>query len=118
MCRRRSIVSVSLVLIMAASAVSSIAQSGRGRQLRIQQTLRDEVVMPSAAQSNPDLLGAPGAAAMSTAETQKTSAPIYQNGLRNKAMKSGECHLTDRNAGWILLGLLVFGSAVYVLGNA
>ena len=116
MCRRRSIVSVSLVLIVAASAVSSMAQSGRGRQLRIQQTLRGEVVMPAAAENQPDLGSAP--AAMSTGETQKTSAPIHQNGSRNKAMQSGKNHLTDRNAGWILLGLLVFGSAVYVLGNA
>ena len=110
MCRRRSIVSVSLVLILAASAVSSMGQSGRGRQLRIQKILGGEVVMPAAAENKPDLGSAP--AAMST------GAPIHQNGSRNKAMQSGENHLTDRNAGWILLGLLVFGSAVYVLGNA
>jgi len=117
MCRRRSIVSVSLVLILAASAVSSMGQSGRGRQLRIQQTLRGEVVMP-AAESKPDLGSAPGAAEMSTAETQKASAPVCQNRSRNKTNKSGENHLTDRNAGWILLGVLVFEGAVYVLGNA
>jgi hypothetical protein len=115
MCRKCSIVSLVLIQILAASAVSLLAQSGRGRQLRIQQTLRGEVVMP-AAESKPDLGSAP--AAMSTGETQKTSAHIYQNGSGNKTMKSGETHLTDRNAGWILLGLLVFGSAVYVLGNA
>jgi hypothetical protein len=118
MCRRRSIVSVLLVLIMAASGVSSMGQSGRGRQLRIQQTLRGEVVVPSAAESKPDLGSARGDAAMSTGETQKTSAAIHQNGSRNKAKKSGEYHLTDKNAGWILLGVLVFESAVYVLGNA
>jgi len=117
MCRRRSIVSVSLVLILAASAVSSLAQSGRGRQLRIQQTLRGEVV-PAAAESKPDLGSARGVTAMSTGETQKTSAAIYQNGSHNKANKNGDYHLTDKGAGWILLGLLVFGSAVYVLGNA
>jgi hypothetical protein len=71
-----------------------------------------------AAESKPDLGSAPGATEMSNAETQKASAPVYQNGSRNKTNKSGENHLTDRNAGWILLGLLVFGSAVYVLGNA
>ena len=98
MCRRRSIVSVLLVLILAASAFSSLAQSGRGRQLRIQQTLRDDVVMPAVAENRPDLGSAPRAA-MSTGETQKTSAPIHQNGSRNKTNKSGENHLTDRNAG-------------------
>jgi len=118
MCRRRCIVSVSLVLILVASAVSSLAQSGRGRQLRIQQTLRGEVVEPSAAESNLDLRSARGVAAMSNVETQNTRTPIYQNASRNKAKKSGQCHLTDRNAGWILLGLLVFESAVYVFGNA
>ncbi|SRR6266571_4584577 len=118
MCRRSSIDSVSLVLILAASAVSSLAQSGRGRQLRIQQTLRGEVVVPAAAESKPDLGSARGVTAMSTGETQKTSAAIYQNRSHNKANKSGDYHLTDKGAGWILLGLLVFGSAVYVLGNA
>ena len=117
MCRRRSIVSVSLVLILAASAVSSMAQSGRGRQLRIQQTLRGEVVMPAAAENRPDLGSARGTA-MSTVGTQKTGAAIDDNGSRNKANKNGAYHLTDRNAGWILLGVLVFEGAVYVLGNA
>ena len=118
MSRRSSIVSVSLVLILAASAAPSMAQSGRGRQLRIQQTLRGGVVLPSAAESEPDLGSARGGAAMSTGESQKTSAAVYGSGSRSKANKSGDYHLTDKGAGWILLGVLVFESAVYVFGNA
>ena len=117
MCRRRSIVSVSLVLILTAAAVSSMAQSGRGRQLRIQQTLRGEVVVSSAAEIKPDLRNPPGVTTMSTGETQKSSALIYKHGSRNEAKKSGAYHLTDRTAGWILLGIFVFETGVLIAND-
>ena len=51
MFRRYSIVPVVLVLAIASAAVTSKAQSGRGRQLRIQGTLRSESVAPEATEA-------------------------------------------------------------------
>ena len=55
MFRRYSIVPVVLVLVIASAAVTSTAQSGRGRQLRIQGILRGESVAPESTEAQADL---------------------------------------------------------------
>ena len=109
MYRRCSSILVALALILATTAVSAMAQSGRGRQLRIQQTLRGEVVVPSVAEVRPTQRSEPGAPAMATGKTWRNSTVIYHDDTSNQKKDSGDYHMTkgDKRAGWILLGVLV-----------
>ena len=118
MYRRCSSVLVSLALILATSA-SAMAQSGRGRQLRIQQTLRGEVVAPPVAEAQPARRSDPIAPATATGETRRNSALIYHDASSNQKKDSGEYHMTkgDKRAGWILLGVLVLGVVVMIAND-
>src|SRR6266700_1147874 len=107
MFRRCSRVLVTLVLVVAASAATSMAQSGRGRQLRIQGTLRSESVAPEAAEVQADQKTDRGFSDSPLVLTRRTKDLIYNDAAANQKKDDGEYHMTraDKRAGWILLGL-------------
>ena len=112
---------VSVALILATSA-AAMAQSGRGRQLRIQETLRGEVSMPliaEIAEVQAKRRSCPPAPTTATVETRKHSALIYHDATSNQKKDSGNYHMTKgkKGAGWILLGLLVVGVAVMIAND-
>ena len=92
-----------------AGPVLLAAESGRGRQLRIQQTFRGDMVGPSIAEVQPAQGSDPGAPSSATGKTQRNSALIYHDARSTQKQDSGEYHMTkgDKRAGWILLGVLV-----------
>jgi hypothetical protein len=102
-----SIVLVTLILIFAAATVPSMAQSGRGRQLRIQGMLRGESVVPPAAETQDQQKIGPVFSRPSPRNTRSGVALIYNDAAAKK--DDGEYHMTraDKRAGWILLGLAV-----------
>jgi hypothetical protein len=71
MFRRCFIVLITLVLVVASATVTSMAQSGRGRQLRIQRTLRNESVAPVAAEVQDDQKIEPGSSAVTDTKNQR-----------------------------------------------
>jgi hypothetical protein len=109
MFRRYSIVFVVLVLVAAAAAVPSKAQSGRGRQLRIQGILRSESVTPEATEVQVDQKADPGFSDAPLVLSRRTKGLIYNDAAVNQKKDDGEYHMTraDKRAGWILLGVLV-----------
>jgi hypothetical protein len=104
-----SIVLVTLILVFAAATVPSMAQSGRGRQLRIQGTLRGESVLPPAAETQDQQKIDPVFSGTSPKETRRSGVLIYNDAAANQKKDDGEYHMTraDKRAGWILLGLAV-----------
>ena len=111
MLRRYSLVLVGLVLVFASAPVTSRAQSGRGRQLRIQGTLLSESVAPEAtdAEDQKTVRGFPEAPPVLS---RRTKGLIYHDASQKK--DDGEYHMTraDKRAGWILLGILVLEAAI------
>ncbi|HEX9421843.1 MAG TPA: hypothetical protein VF899_01275 [Pyrinomonadaceae bacterium] len=97
-----------LVLVVATATVS-LAQSGRGRQLRIQGAFRGESVVPLVADVEDDRKIDPRFSEPSPAETRSSTALIYKEAPSKQKKDNGENHMTkaDKRAGWILLGLLV-----------
>ena len=116
MYRRFSSVLVSLALILATAAVSASAQSGRGRQLRIQQTLGGEAVARQVADVQP-ASNNPDAPAVKTGAARRNSILIYDDATSNKKKDDGEYHMTkgDKRAGWIILGVLVLGAIAQII---
>jgi len=106
---RRLSVPISLTLILAISAVSAMAQSGRGRQLRIQQMLPDqnEVATPATAEIQP-ASSETGTASALTKMPVRNSTLIYNDAASVQKKDNGDYHMTkgDKRAGWILLGVL------------
>ena len=110
---RRTSVAISLALILALAAVPAMAQSGRGRQLRIQQMLpgQAEVATPATAEVQPaSRETSTGSAA--TKMPIRNSTLIYSDASSDQKKDNGEYHMTkgDKRAGWILLGLLVLNA--------
>jgi hypothetical protein len=114
MFRKGSIILIA-VSLLAATAITSVAQSGRGRQLRIQEMQRGELPSQSPALVEGvagDQQIAPGTSDRSSVKIRKS--PLIYNDAPSK--DDGEYHMTkgDKRAGWILLGLLVIGAIVMV----
>jgi hypothetical protein len=116
MFQRYSIVFLNLVLVIASAAVTSKAQSGRGRQLRIQGTLRSESVAPVATAAPADQKTDPGFSDSPLVLSRRTKGLIYNDAAPNQKKDDGEYHMTraDKRAGWILLGLFVLWGAIIV----
>jgi outer membrane lipoprotein-sorting protein len=116
MFRRCFIVLFTLVLVVASTTVTSMAQSGRGRQLRIQGALRSESVAPAAAEVQDDQKLASGFSNTSAMTIRRTRGLIYADAAANQKKDDGEYHMTraDKRAGWILLGFLVLEAAILV----
>ena len=116
MFRRYSIVFVVLVLVTASAAVTSKAQSGRGRQLRIQGILRSESFAPVATETQVDQKTDPGFSDAPLVLSRRTKGLIYNDAAANQKKDDGEYHMTraDKRAGWILLGLLVMEAAIMI----
>jgi len=114
MFRRYSAVFVALVLVVASAAIPSQAQSGRGRQLRIQATLRRESVAPEATEMLVDQKAEGGSSIGSPILSRRTKALIYNDASANQKKDDGEYHMTraDKRAGWILLGVLILEMAI------
>lgn len=114
MFRRYFIVLVTLVLLVASAAVSSKAQSGRGRQLRIQRPLRGESVAPEATETQADQKTNRGFS--DTQQSRRAKGLIFNDAAANQKKDDGEYHMTraDKRAGWILLGFLVLEAAIIV----
>ena len=114
MFRRYSAVLVTLVLLIATTAVSSRAQSGRGRQLRIQGTLRNGSVAPAATEAETDQRTGGGSSEAPLVLSRRTKGLIYNDATANQKKDDGEYHMTkaDKRAGWILLGVFVFWAAI------
>jgi hypothetical protein len=114
MFRRYSIVPVVLVLVIASAAVTSKAQSGRGRQLRIQGVLHSESVAPEPTEAEADQKTACGFADAQLVLSRRTKGLIYNDAAANQNKDDGEYHMTraDKRAGWILLGFLVLEVAI------
>src|SRR5882724_7784611 len=112
MFRRCPIVLVTLTLVVAAATVTSMAQSGRGRQLRIQGALRWESDELSVAEVQDDRKPEPGFSGPLPVETRRSTALIYNDAASNQKKDDGEYHMTkgDKRAGWILLGLGVLAT--------
>ena len=119
MFRRYSLVLLALVLVFAAAAVPSRAQSGRGRQLRIQGTLRSESVAPVATEAETDQKTDRGFSDAPVVLSRRTKGLIYNDATANQKKDDGEYHMTraDKRAGWILLGLFVLWGAIIVHGD-
>jgi hypothetical protein len=115
MFRRYSIVPVVLVLVISSAAVTSKAQSGRGRQLRIQGILRGESV-PESTEAQADLKTDRGSSDSPVVLSRRTKGLIYNDAAANQKKDDGEYHMTraDKRAGWILLGFLVLEVAIIV----
>jgi hypothetical protein len=116
MFRRCFIVLVTLVLVVASTTVTSMAQSGRGRQLRIQGTLRSESIAPVAAEVQGDQRIKAGSSETSAVATRRTKGLIYADAAATQKKDDGEYHMTraDKRAGWILLGFLVLETIILV----
>jgi|SRR6185437_15124591 len=114
MFRRYSAVLVTLALLIATSAVSSQAQSGRGRQLRIQETLRSGSLAPEATKAETDQKTAGGSSEAPLVLSRRTKGLIYNDATANQKKDDGDYHMTraDKRAGWILLGVFVFWAAI------
>ena len=114
MFRRYSMVPVVLVLVIASAAVTSTAQSGRGRQLRIQGTLRSKSVAPEPTEAEADQKTDRGFADAPLVLSRRTKGLIYNDAAANQKKDDGEYHMTraDKRAGWILLGFLVLEVAI------
>src|SRR5512132_2505017 len=89
MARRYSAVIVSLVLVVL-QAVSSQAQSGRGRQLRIQGTLRIESVAPQAIESSADQKIDSAVSAGEPVLSRRTKGWVDNEGAANQKKDDGE----------------------------
>jgi hypothetical protein len=120
MFQRYSIVLLTLVLVIASAAVTSKAQSGRGRQLRIQGTLQGESVAPEATEAQPDQKIDPKTDRSSSDSplilSRRTKGLTYNDAAANQKKDDGEYHMTraDKRAGWILLGFLILEVAIIV----
>jgi hypothetical protein len=113
MFQRYSAVLVALVLLIATTAVSSQAQSGRGRQLRVQETLRSGSVTPQPKAETSQRVDRRSSEAPLVL-SRRTKGLIYNDATANQKKDDGEYHMTraDKRAGWILLGLFVFWGAI------
>ncbi len=116
MFQRYFIVLLTLVLVIASAAVTSRAQSGRGRQLRIQGILRSEFVAPEATEDQSDQKTDRGSSDSPPILSRRTKGLIYNDAAANQKKDDGEYHMTraDKRAGWILLGLFVLWGAIIV----
>ena len=116
MFQRFSIVLLTLVLVIASAAVTSKAQSGRGRQLRIQGILRSESVAPEATEAEPDQKSDQGSSNSPLVLSRRTKGLIYNDAAPNQKKDDGEYHMTraDKRAGWILLGFFVLEAAIII----
>jgi hypothetical protein len=112
--RKLPIILFTLVLFAAAAPVSLRAQSGRGRQLRIQATLRGEPVAPAAVEVPDERISQPGRSTPLQAATGRRAGLIYNDAAANQKNDDGEYHMTrgDKTAGWILLGAVVLATIV------
>jgi hypothetical protein len=112
-------IAVAIILLVAATTVSSQAQSGRGRQLRLQGLLRSESVAPTATNIQGDRKIDPGFSRPAAIEVRRGGALIYNDAASNQKKDDGEYHMTkgDKRAGWILLGLLVFYAIGTIAGD-
>jgi hypothetical protein len=113
MFRRYSLVLVSLVLVVASAPVTSRAQSGRGRQLRIQGTLLSESVAPEATDAH-DQKAVRGFPDAPPVLSRRTKGLIYKDAAASQKKDDGEYHMTraDKRAGWILLGFFLLETAI------
>ena len=113
MFRRYSIVLVVLVLVIASAAVTSKAQSGRGRQMRIQDILRESVASEPT-KADADQKTDRGSSDSPVVLSRRTKGLIYNDAAANQKKDDGEYHMTraDKRAGWILLGVFVFWAAI------
>ncbi|MGH9874285.1 MAG: hypothetical protein ACRD9S_17675 [Pyrinomonadaceae bacterium] len=104
-------IATTLILLVAATTVSSQAQSGRGRQLRLQGLLREEAAAPTPPNVQEDRRIDSGFSKPAALEIRRNGALIYNDAASNQKKDDGEYHMTkgDKRAGWILLGLLVLG---------
>jgi hypothetical protein len=116
MFRRYSIVLFTLILVIASAAVTSKAQSGRGRQLRVQRTLHSESVAPVATAAPADQKTDPGFSDSPLLLSRRTRGLIYQDAAADQKKDDGDYHMTraDKRAGWILLGFLILEVAIIV----
>lgn len=116
MFRRCSIVLLTLILVVAATMVTSNAQSGRGRQLRIQGALRGESVATPPAKVQEDRELEPSLSGSFRVESRRSSTLIYNDAASNQKKDDGEYHMTraDKRAGWILLGVAVLGTIIMI----
>jgi hypothetical protein len=116
MFQRHSIVLLTLVLVIASAAVTSKAQSGRGRQLRIQRILNSESVTPEATEGSADQKTDRGISAGPTVLSRRTKGWVYNDAAANQKKDDGEYHMTraDKRAGWILLGFFVLQAAIII----
>ncbi len=114
MFRRYSIVAVVFILVIASAALTSKAQSGRGRQLRIQGVLRSESVAPEPTEAEANQKTDRGLADAPLVLSPKTKGLIYNDATANQKKDDGEYHMTraDKRAGWILLGFFVLEVAI------
>lgn len=116
MSQRYYIVLLTLVLMIASAAVTSKGQSGRGRQLRIQGTLRSESVAPEATEAQPDQKSDSGSSNSPPVLSRSSKGLIYNDAAANQKKDDGEYHMTraDKRAGWILLGFFVLQAAIII----
>ena len=116
MFRRYSIVLVVLALMISSTAATAKAQSGRGRQMRIQGILRGESVAQEATVAQADLKTDRGSSDSPVVLSRRTKGLIYNDAAANQKKDDGEYHMTraDKRAGWILLGFLVLEVAIIV----
>ena len=116
MFRRYCVVLVAMILVIASAAVTSKAQSGRGRQQRIQRILRSESVAPEPTEAKADQKTDRGFADAPLVLSRRTKGLIYNDAAANQKKDDGEYHMTraDRRAGWILLGFLVLQAAIII----
>jgi hypothetical protein len=106
-----------VVLVIASAAVTSKAQSGRGRQLRIQGSLRRESVTPGVTETQADQKSDGGFSESPLILSQRSRGLIYNDSAANQKKDDGEYHMTraDKRAGWILLGFLVLEVAIITM---
>ena len=116
MSQRYYIVLLTLVLMIASAAVTSKGQSGRGRQLRIQGTLRSEPVAPQAIEAQRDQKADRSPADSPPVLSRRTKGLIYKDAAANQKKDDVEYHMTraDKRAGWILLGFFVLQAAIII----
>ena len=109
MYRRFPSVLVTFALVLSLATVSSLAQSGRGRQLRIQQSLRGEPAAAVVAEASEIPRIAAGLSKAGPMELRRNGGLIYNDAAANQKKNDDDYHMTkgDKRAGWILLGMLV-----------
>lgn len=97
---------MTLVLLFAAITAPAQAQSGRGRQLRIQGLQSGETVPPEGAENQEVQKTVFGLSRPSTIKIRTNGGLIYNDAAANQKKNDGEYHMTrgDKTAGWILLG--------------